>query len=225
MSPAAPAGTVAPRPPLRERISPPVLAWLVVLWLLLWGDVSWANVLSGLAVALLVVLVLPLPRVRFGVRLRPLRLLALLARFAVDLVVASAQVAWLAVRPGRQPRNSVVGVPLHSGSDLFVTLTAELTSLVPGSVVVEVGAPSAHGEGFLYLHALGVHTAAGRERVRRRTLLLEQRLVRTLAAPRALAEYEERCRADGSATTRDAGAPAAPRPGGPGVPRGSRGDS
>ncbi|WP_432544484.1 Na+/H+ antiporter subunit E [Kineococcus sp. SYSU DK002] len=184
---------------LRERVSLPVLVWLVVLWLLLWGDLSWANVLSGTALALVVTLVLPLPTVSFGIRVRPLRIAALLARFLVDLVAASAQVAWLAVRPGRQPRNSVVRVPLHSGSDLFVAMTAEVVSLVPGSVVVEIGAPSAQGGlGSIYIHALGVHTEEGLERTRRDVLLTERRIMRTFATPRAYAEYLERCRADGS---------------------------
>ncbi|WP_432510167.1 Na+/H+ antiporter subunit E [Kineococcus sp. SYSU DK001] len=184
---------------LRERVSLPVLVWLVVLWLLLWGDLSWANVLSGTVLALLVTVVLPLPKVSFGVRVRPLRVVALLARFLVDLVAASAQVAWLAVRPGPQPRNSVVRVPLHSGSDLFVAMTAEMVSLVPGSVIVEIGAPSARGgPGSVYIHALGVHTEEGRERTRRNVLLTERRIMRTFATPRAYAEYLERCRADGS---------------------------
>ncbi|WP_380159608.1 Na+/H+ antiporter subunit E [Kineococcus sp. R86509] len=185
---------------LRERVSLPILVWLVVLWLLLWGDVSWANVISGTLLGLLVTVVLPLPRVRFGMRIRPLRIVALFARFLVDLVAASGQVAWLAVRPGRQPRNSVVRVPLHSGSDLFVAMTAELVSLVPGSVVVEIGAPSAQGgQGSIYIHALGVTGEEGRERIRREVLLTERRIMTTFAEPAAYAEYLDRCRADGSA--------------------------
>ena len=189
---------------LRERVNLPILVWLVVLWLLLWGDVSWANVISGTLLGLLVTIVLPLPHVRFGVRIRPLRILALFARFLVDLFAASGQVAWLAVRPGRQPRNSVVRVPLHSGSDLFVAMTAELVSLVPGSVVVELGAPSARGgQGSIYIHALGVSGEEGRERIRREVLLTERRIMKTFAEPRAYAEYLDRCRADGSAALCD----------------------
>jgi multicomponent Na+:H+ antiporter subunit E len=184
---------------LRERVSVPMLVWLVVLWLLLWGDLSWANVISGTLLGLLVTIVLPLPTVEFGLRIRPGRLLLLLGRFLVDLFAASGQVAWMAVRPGRQPRNSVVRVPLHSGSDLFVTMTAELVSLVPGSVVVEIGAPSAlGGQGSIYIHALGVDTEEGREETRRNVLLTERRIMRTFATPQAYAEYLDRCRADGS---------------------------
>ena len=82
----------------------------------------------------------------------------------------------------------------------FVSLTAELVSLVPGSVIVEIGAPSDRGgQGSLYIHALGVHTDEGRERIRREVLLTERRIMRTFATPQVYAEYLDRCRADGSA--------------------------
>ncbi len=35
-------------------------AWLVVAWVLLWGRLSWANVLSGLAVVALLLVVVPI---------------------------------------------------------------------------------------------------------------------------------------------------------------------
>ena len=40
-----------PPPPghhLRHQL--PLLAWLVLVWILLWGTWSWANLLSGLAI-------------------------------------------------------------------------------------------------------------------------------------------------------------------------------
>ena len=41
-----------------------MLCWLTVVWVLLWGRVSGANVLGGLAVALLITVLLPLPLVK-----------------------------------------------------------------------------------------------------------------------------------------------------------------
>jgi multicomponent Na+:H+ antiporter subunit E len=38
-----------------------VLCWLIMVWMLLWGTVSAANILSGLAIALLITVLLPLP--------------------------------------------------------------------------------------------------------------------------------------------------------------------
>ena len=40
-----------------------VLCWLMLVWILLWGTFSAANVVSGLAVALVITVLLPLPAV------------------------------------------------------------------------------------------------------------------------------------------------------------------
>ena len=57
------------------RIS--LACWLTGVWVLLWGTLSPANILAGLAVALLITLLLPLPVVPVQGRLHPLSLLRL----------------------------------------------------------------------------------------------------------------------------------------------------
>ena len=160
------------------RAQPSALVWLTLVWVALWGDVSWANVLGGLAVAVLVTLVFPLPPVRMRIRVRPLWLLWRGVRFVGDVVVASLQVAWLTVTLRRDPRNAIIAVPLRTDSELVLTLVGEMTSLVPGSVVVEVRRTTRT----LYLHVLDVRDEAGIERMRRRTLDLERRVVLALGA-------------------------------------------
>ena len=68
---------------LRHQL--PLLAWLVVVWILLWGTFSWANVVSGVVVGLLVMLLLPLPPVEGGTRVRPLSLLRFVGHFLLDI--------------------------------------------------------------------------------------------------------------------------------------------
>ncbi len=71
----------------------------------------------------------------------------------------------------------MIRVHLRSESDVYLTLTAELTTLVPGSLVVE-----AHRQtGVLYLHLLDVETLGGVEKVRADTLEVEARILRALA--------------------------------------------
>lgn len=161
----------------------PAAIALAIVWVLLWGDLSWANVLGGLALGLLVTLVLPLPAIGYHGTARPLGLLHLAARFGYDLVVASFQVSMQAFRFGHQPRGAVVGVRLRSSSDLYLTLVAELSSLVPGSLVIE-----AHRlTGMLYLHVLDIDSYGGVERVRTDVLALERRVLRALASDEELA--------------------------------------
>jgi len=160
----------------------PTMVWLTVVWVLLWGDLRIGNVLAGLIIALAVTVLLPLPAVASGGRLRPLGLVRLVAWFVRDLVVASVQVSVQAFRPG-PPVSAVIGVRLRSSSDLYLTLTAELCSLVPGSIVVEAHRLTRT----LYLHVLDVETAGGVEAARQSVLDQEERVLRAVASDAQLA--------------------------------------
>ena len=163
--------------------------WLTGVWVALWGRLSVGNVLAGLVVGTVVTATLRMTPMDFGGRVRLWGLVRLLARFAVDLVRGSVEVASIALRIGYAPTGAVVGVPLRSHSDLYLTLTAELCSLVPGTVVVD-----AHRlTGTLYLHVLdvthgGKNTLDGVEDARAQVLAQEERVLRALASDAELAE-------------------------------------
>lgn len=161
---------------VRRRIQWLPALWLTTVWVLLWGNISVANVLSGLVLSLAILIAFPLPSLVVGVRVRPVALLVLLARFFSDMVTASAQVAWLCVRPGPTVRGVVVDLHLRSGNELFQTITAEMVALVPGSVVIDLDSVS----GRLTLHLLNVRTRKEAERMRRRVLAQEARVLRAL---------------------------------------------
>lgn len=158
--------------------------WLTVVWVLLWGDVTWGNVVNGVLLGLLVSRGLRMTPVDFRGRVHPVGLLVLLGRFALDLVRASFEVSLVALRPRHTPRGAVICVQLRSHSDLYLTLTAELVSLVPGSIIVE-----AHRlTGRLYVHVLDVETSGGVEKARQNVLDQEARLLRALASDEELAQ-------------------------------------
>lgn len=161
-------------------ILPPLTGiWLVVLWLLLWGRLSLGLIASGLVVAGIVMAMFPLPTIAIEGRPRLLPSIGFLLRFLGDVILASVQVAWLAVRPGREPQSAVIGVHLHTRSDLMLTLVAEVLSLVPGSLVVEVDRSSS----ILYLHVIGVRDLEQVEVERQRALDTEARLIRAFGSP------------------------------------------
>lgn len=143
------------------------LAWLVLVWVLLWGTFSWANLLSGLLVGLLVTALFPLPRIAGTGRLRPLPAARLVLRLAVDLVRSSVQVAWQSVRPGPPVRSSVVAVRLDDPSEFLLAMVVETLSLVPGSVVIAADPATST----IHAHVLGADSdaavAAFRAQVRR----------------------------------------------------------
>ena len=160
------------------RFSVAAAVWLTVLWVLLWGDLTAANVIAGVAVALGVGLTLRMPPVPYAGRVHVLSLLYLLWRFVVDLVVASGQVVLLALSPRARPQSALVGVQLRSRNELYMTLTSSITCLVPGSVVVEAHRTT----GMLYVHVLHVPMAHGVEAARAHVLDTEARVLRALAS-------------------------------------------
>lgn len=181
MTPAEP--TEPPNPPLsrtarrRNRIT--AVVFLVVVWVLLWGTLSWANVISGLVVAAVLLVVFPLPPVTFAGRIHPLGTARFLLRFLGDLVVASVQIAWMALRPRHVPRSAIIAVRLRVNTDLNLTLTAEALSLVPGSLILEAD----RATGTLFIHVINVDSLAEVEKFRRGVLKLEERIVGAIGSP------------------------------------------
>ncbi len=109
---------------------------MVLIWMALWGSVSIVVIGIGIAVSALILLLFPLPTMDFRFGVHPVRMTVLLLTFLWDVIVASVQVGWLAIRP-RAPRGEVTTVALESDSDLLEALTGLAVSLVPGSLIVD----------------------------------------------------------------------------------------
>jgi multicomponent Na+:H+ antiporter subunit E len=129
-----------------------VVCWLVLVWILLWGTFSAANILSGLLVALVIILLLPLPAVPVEGRVHPLSLLRLIATVAYYLVLSSVQVAYLAIKPGPPPLSAVLRAHLAVKSDLVLALAVNIFNLIPGSIVLEID----QNRRMLYMHVIDV---------------------------------------------------------------------
>ncbi|HLS26387.1 MAG TPA: Na+/H+ antiporter subunit E [Beutenbergiaceae bacterium] len=177
--------TTTPAPTgLRARLGRwPMLLWLTALWVLLWGDLTLANVLAGIGVAVLLLLLAPMPAVGYAGRLSIPGTIWLLAKFILDVLLASVEVSKMALHPLRPPEGGVIRIPLRSESDIILTLTGVFTSLVPGSIIVE-----AHRlTGTLYVHVLDLPTSGGAEAFRQQVLRQERRLLYALASQEDLA--------------------------------------
>jgi multicomponent Na+:H+ antiporter subunit E len=169
-----------------RRIRPVPLLCLTTVWVLLWGTFSLGNVVNGLLLGAVALFLLALPDVAFGGRPHGRNLGVFVLQFARDLLVASVQVSWQALRPGPQDVSSIVAAQLRSDSELIVTLTVEALSLVPGSIVIEVDAPRRT----LYAHVLSAPNNAAVEAFRRRVLEVEAGIIRALGKDHDLALLE-----------------------------------
>jgi multicomponent Na+:H+ antiporter subunit E len=166
---------------LRHQL--PLLVWLVLVWILLWGSWSWADLLSGIVIAVAVTVLLPLPAVVGGIRVRPLALLVFLGHFLVDLAVSGAQVAWQALGPGGPQRSAIVRVQLRTDSDLLLTMIAAALSLVPGSLVLDLD----REKRAIALHLLHVRDLDGVARKKTGVLATEDRVVRAFGSAAEIA--------------------------------------
>lgn len=121
---------------MRRWVAP---AALLVVWLMLWGEVSVANLASGvLVVGLLWALV---PRLRRAPRHRfhPWGIVLVVVDLGVRLVLSSLQVIRTVLTPTPDRlRSGVVAVPLRSSSPLVATVVADLITLTPGTLTLDV---------------------------------------------------------------------------------------
>ncbi|MCA0438242.1 MAG: Na+/H+ antiporter subunit E [Austwickia sp.] len=165
----------------RPRLLP--LLALTLLWTALFGDWSVGNTVAGLLLATLILVLFPMPPVIAGLRLHPVGAVILVARFLVDVVVASLEVAYKAVAPWYRPAGRFLRVPLRGTSDLTRVITAELCSLVPGSLVVDLDPET----GVLMLHIFDAPTPQRLAAAVRRVHEQERRVLRALSASEVVA--------------------------------------
>lgn len=151
----------------------PLIVGLVLLWMMLWHEVSAMSLVSGIVVAIVVMRVFYLPPVVLAGRFHPWWALRYVLDFVWHLAIASFQVAWLAVRPGPPPTTSIIAVKLRTRSDFILTMVGLTISLIPGSLVAEVDRFGST----LYLHVLNTPTQRELTSMRRDVRRIERLLI------------------------------------------------
>lgn len=165
-----------------------LVVWFVVLWCALWGEFTAANIVSGVVVAVGLVVLVRLPAsadARFGPgRIRPLRALWFLLFFLVQVVRSNLVLARDIVTPGDSTAPGIIGIPLDGCSDAVVTLVANTFTLTPGSLTIEV---TRHPT-VIYVHVLYLHDV---DAVRSDLLHFAELAVRAFGTESALAQFRE----------------------------------
>jgi multicomponent Na+:H+ antiporter subunit E len=168
------------RPPLRTyALRAWVLCWLILVWMLLWGSVSAANFLSGLAVASVITVLLPLPPVPTEGWLHPVSLVWLVVKVGYYLVLSSVQVAWLAIKPGPPPTTAVLRAHLALKSDLVLALAVNIINLIPGTIVLEID----QTRRMIYVHVIDVGSERSVNRFYHQIAEVERLLIAAFERP------------------------------------------
>ena len=170
---------------------PAIVMWLTALWVALWNDLTWGNVLSGLMVASFVVLVTRLDRSSLEpAYFRPHWAIVYGAVFLWKLLQSNLKLAWEIVTPTMHTHTAILAVPMRGGSEAVVNLVANSITLTPGTMTVDI-----HSDGdvdcdgsldgvVLYIH--GMYTSDV-EAVRHDVLRLEELALRAFGTP---SDYE-----------------------------------
>ncbi len=123
----------------KRRFRPLFVLWLTVMWILLMADLTWANVIGGLVVALAVVLFLPMPAMPVSnISIRWMSLVSLVLNWLWDLAKASVKVAWLALRPSDPPKTAILQVPMRVQNEMILSFATVLYNLQPGGSVTDI---------------------------------------------------------------------------------------
>lgn len=168
-----------------------LVAWLALVWVLLWGSLSPLVLMSSAVVAPVCLAACRLPVLPVTSRPRLSAVPGALLRFGRDLVTSSGEIAWSTLRRGPRTKSAVIAVPVAAASDVTLTVVAHRISLEPGTLVVDID----RNRNVLYVYVLDVYGTENVERARRNAERVADDVVHTLGAqapgPRADAGKEE----------------------------------
>lgn len=123
---------------------------LALAWVALTGQFSLSNFFFGYALSFVIMLVYVKEKESQKYFLRIPRLIGFVFYFLFELVKANIQVAYDVVTPTFYMRPGIVAYPLDARSDLEITLLANIISLTPGSLSLDVS----DDKKVLYIHAM-----------------------------------------------------------------------
>ncbi|HEX7096643.1 MAG TPA: Na+/H+ antiporter subunit E [Acidimicrobiales bacterium] len=124
-------------------------AALVAIWILLWGDFSLANVLTGTAAAITVLVAFPGERDDGAHHvLRPGSFVRLAGYLLKQLVRSNLLLAREVLSRTSRLRTAVIAMELKTKSPALITATTNLMALNPGTIVIELDERA----GVVYVH-------------------------------------------------------------------------
>ncbi|PWR04353.1 sodium:proton antiporter [Meridianimarinicoccus roseus] len=124
---------------------------LAIVWVVLTDALTLSGLLSGFVLGYAA---LWIAQPLFGEAglyfVRVLRVIQLVLYFAYDLTMSSFKVAAAVLRPGTVTTSGIIEMPLDVESDLEILLVANLISLTPGTLSLDVS----EDRKTLYIHAM-----------------------------------------------------------------------
>jgi multicomponent Na+:H+ antiporter subunit E len=123
---------------------------MALAWAAVTGSFSLVNLIFGFALGALALSLIREQVGSMGYFSRGRRVLALMALFVYELVLSAIRVAILVLTPDMKLKPGIFAFPLRVDRDFEITLLANLITLTPGTLSVDVS----DDRRFLYVHAL-----------------------------------------------------------------------
>ena len=125
---------------------------LALVWMAMTGHFDLANFALGFAFGYLVLFLLQRVLGRSGYFTKSILLVRFAGFYALEVVRANLRVAFDVVTPALRAEPGIVAVPLDARSDTEITLLANLITMTPGTLAVDV----ADDRSVMYVHAMFV---------------------------------------------------------------------
>lgn len=143
---------------------------LALLWTLLTGGMSLVNLLAGFIIGYVILGSIHASSGTTSYFAKVPRTIRFVLFFIKELIVSSLRVAYDVVTPTYYMKPGIIAIPLEVKTDIEITLLANLISLTPGTLSLDVS----YDRKTLYIHAMFVNDP---EQVRRDMRQMEQRLL------------------------------------------------
>ncbi|APG60587.1 Na+/H+ antiporter subunit E [Christiangramia salexigens] len=123
---------------------------LTFVWVALTGDFSFENYLFGFFLNFNILWLISIGRKRSTYFTIVPKVILLVINFLYELVKANLEVAYEVITPGFKMRPGIIMVPLDVQSNIGITLLANMISLTPGTLSIDVS----NDKKVLFVHAM-----------------------------------------------------------------------
>ncbi|WP_291114626.1 Na+/H+ antiporter subunit E [Flavobacterium sp. UBA6135] len=126
---------------------------LTIVWVALTGSFEFINFVFGFVLTFLILWIISSDKTdRKYFRVIP-SIISFFFYFIYELIKANIQVAYDVITPTMYMKPGIVSVPLDANTDLEITLLANVISLTPGTLSLDVS----DDRKVLYVHAMYIH--------------------------------------------------------------------
>jgi multicomponent Na+:H+ antiporter subunit E len=126
---------------------------LMLVWVALTGSFVVGNFIFGFALSFGVMWLIRRRDQPSQYFVRLINVIGFILYFLYELTKANLQVALDVLKPRFSMRPGIIKIPLHAKTDLEITLLANMISLTPGSLIIDVS----DDKKVLYVHAIDIH--------------------------------------------------------------------